>query len=302
MALTLADLRTFASETAGADANSTSADREVNYWINSAFARLWAIHNWGHAQAVARLIMLPSESGAAMTVTQGSRTVTLTGETFDDKYVDEKWSLTVEGESQLTFVLKRIDTPTSAVLRDDDLWIRAANASATYTFARYIYPLPEGAWRVDRVENLDSFTEIQRLSPRDFDRERAIGQTSRSGHPIFFTIRDESIELWPAAGSSYVPIELSYTKQCPTYKVADPGEREVDWPESKQDVLLRAIMLEASITQGDASPVDYKLAKLEFEQALKAHRGTDSNRANLSGPMSLGRRNYHRFRGWASVE
>lgn len=302
MALTLGDLRTFCAETASPDANSAAADREFMLWINFALSRLWSEHDWTHARSVRKVILAPEESGSAMTVTQGSRTITLTGETFAEKYLTDGWRLNVTGEQRMLFRLASIESPTSATLAEDELWIQATSAAASYTWSRYHYPLPEDAWRVTRVENVQSLGCVMHLEPDAFDSERSIGQNSRSGHPLCYTIRNSQLEVWPGPGSDYVPLEVTYTRKAPRYSVSDPSERTVDWPESKSELLYRAIMLEASVTQGEASPVPYGLASREYERTLEAHRGTDSNASALTGPMSLGRGLGQNPMGWAKVQ
>ena len=289
MALTLGQLRQFAAEIASPDPSSLAADREISYWINAALRRIHAEHYWTHYSAVDRIYLDPEETGSNLVVTQDSVNITLTsGETFKTKYLTERWHLHVNGEGRMTFELKEIVGPTEANLKDGHNYTQASTTES-YTWSRHIYPLPNEAIRVLRIELMQNRFDLRHLQPHEFDLQRQSTPTQRGNDPIFYTFRGGNVEVWPAPGTQRHTLMVTYQKGPPSYKNDDVDDTAIDWDMRWDDLLQKAVILEASITQGSNAPVQMGVAKMEYEECLNNKKEDDSGIQNLTGPMFLTR-------------
>lgn len=290
MNLPLSHYRTFAREQAGAGLNSDSGDRRVTTWINAALQRVWAAHQWVHARASGRFTMVPEESGLYLSLTQGSREVTLDpaqAEVFAEKYLDEAWVLFPSGGGRHFFELDQISDPKTARFRKGQEWPRTTSAATAYTWVRSRYELPEDFWRLYRAEDLDAFGSLHYLEPAAFDRDRASAPTQRGNRPWVYTVRGGMIEVWPGSGLDFVSIEWTYRRQPPRYEVATPGDHSTDWPDSYSHLLEAAILREASKSLGKNAPVPYAIAVNEYKGALKRVKGEDSQVVSKGGRMGV---------------
>lgn len=289
MALTLGTLRTFAAEIASADISTVLADREIQHWVNGAIQRVWSEAEWSWANSETRLALEFAESGSEMTLTSQSKTVTLTsGEVFLQKYVDDRWHLHVDGEGNMTFEIESIQNPTTATLKVGHEWQQATSTSTTYVWSRHIYPLPLNAKHVSRVHDMQNRFDLRPLLPGQFDLTRQQTPTQRGNVPLYFTVRRGNIEFWPGPNAdTYRTMQLTVRRGPTTYQKDAADDTEVDWPGEWDDLLFKALMLEASITQGDNAPVPYPVALREYEERLKVYQSEDSNIQDIGGPMFL---------------
>lgn len=285
MSITLSDLRLYAAENAAADPSGTTADREIQHWINQALQRVHAEARWIWFKQTGRLTVVPAESFTGLTLTQGSRVVSLSAGTFDQKYLSERWQLHVDGESRMTFELAEITSPTTALLKIGHEWPNSTSATNTGVWSRHIYQLPEGVHEILYAEDMISRARVHGLEPGDFDFRRQADPTSRQ-QPRFFTVRgDDEVELHPAAGSDYRTILFSYSRKAPQYRSDAVGTTVVDFPEKFKDVLLKRILVEAALTQGDNAVVPHQAAVFEYERALQLYEGENNHTQYRGGPM-----------------
>ena len=288
MAITLGDLRTFAAEIASADISSAAGDREIQHWINNAIQRVWSESDWSWANSEARIALEFSESGSAMDLTSQSRVITLTGEVFKAKYLSDRWQLHVTGEGNMTLELESIQSPTSATLKPGHEWAAATSTTTAYVWSRHIYPLPLNAKQVKRCQDMQNRFDLTGLSPSAFDQARQQTPTQRGNVPLFYTVRQGNIEFWPGPNSTTYRTMYLSIRRGPTIHLTDaPAGDTVDWPEEWNDLLHKAIILEASITQGKNAVVDYPIALREYEERLKIYKAEDGNIQDLGGPMHL---------------
>lgn len=290
MAITIGSLRSFCAEIASPDSAGDTADREFMLWINAAIARLYSELGWDQILHERKVTVVPAESGSNLAVTQGSTSVTLGGgEVFLDKYVTDEWEFYVEGDSSSYFVLESIDNApdTAGTFRDGDEWIEATDAAAAWTAVQTKYTLPDNAKQIQRAQVLGIGDQLVILSPDEFDLQRSMNPTQTGSYPRFACLRENRLEIWPHPGSDYVKIGLSYRKGPPTYADAADDADEVDWSNEWRDLLHKAILLEAAITQGEGSPINYAVLTREYEDRLNRYKGLSANKANLSGPLDV---------------
>ena len=285
MALTLGALRTYALETASSDPSGTTSSREVQKWINQAFQRIWR-HPWRWALRNGRVMIPPTESGVALVATQASRQVTLGGtEAFKAKYLDENWALHSTSQGRILFRLGAIHAPQAAEFKTGHEWV-SDSGTVSYFWARDQYPLPEDAKKLMRVADALSYYELEYKVPHLFDFLRQSTPSTQSPNPVYYTVRQGRVEIWPIPGDSYRVLEFAYQTKPPTYKVTDDNTTVVDWQEEWSDMLEAAIVLQAAISQGEEAPVPYGIALREYEERYMAYKGEDSETAKLTGPMS----------------
>lgn len=289
MSITLGDLRLFATEAAAFDISDSKANRQIIRWINQALQRIYREHGWNHWQRYARITLDPPETGVALAANQGSGTITLGGaEVFDSKYVTQEWALQVTSETNFHFSIASIDdapTNQTATLGTGQKWIRANATGLAYSWARYVYSLPNDARRVMSVEDLASQLELCPLEPREFDRQRNSYPLQQEDLPRYFTIRAHKIEFWPFP-AAYRVVGLSYEAAPTLYTTASLDATTVDWVDGWEDLLQKAVMLEASV-QGDCATVPFPVAMAEYVDCLNDYKAKDSELAYRDGEFKL---------------
>jgi hypothetical protein len=292
MAITLGALRTFCQEIASPDSSGSTAEREFMHWINAAIQRVFSACAWDRILHQQKITVLPVETKTTLGVTQGSLAVTLSGaDSFrpgaSTKYLDDRWELHIDGETDESFELGSITSDTAATLRTGDEWTGSTASNKTCHFAKTIYALPNNAKQVTRVQILETAADVVVLPPHEFDHQRSQNPTSRWAYPRFATLRKGKIEIWPHPGDDYCKLGITYRKGPTVLADADADATEVDWDEEWRDLLLRAITLEASITQGENAPVPYAIALAEFERRLANYKALDANKDVQTGPLGV---------------
>lgn len=290
--ITLQELRAYAAETASADVATKAGDRSINNWINQGLQRIWKSHSWNHALRAGRIFLDTEEPSdpttGGVTINKGERTITVAApDVIKQKYLDDRWHLYVDGEGRMTFELEEILSPTTARLLPGHNWPNDSIVDVAYTWARHIFELPDDAKEVMRVEEMQNRLPLRHVLPHDFDPQRQSTPVQRGNQPIFYTLRQGNLEVWPSSGPDAKNLLLSYRRGPPRHKVTDPGDTEVDWVPEWSDLLLKAIVVEAAITQGENAPVEYAVALNEFRDCVKAYKAEDSGIQNMTGPMTL---------------
>lgn len=287
MTITLGDLRTFCAEIASPDSAGSTHDREAMVWINNALQRLYSDADWDESLASRLLTVLPEESGTTGILTQGSLAFAVTvAETIEDKYVDDEWDLAIGTEGDQIFRLASKADDQNATFRAGDEWILASATGVSWTARQSKYDLPDDAREVTRVQLMSSGEDLQFLPNHTFDHMKGHDPTY-TGTPRYFTLRDRGIEIWPHPGSSYEKLGLNYRKGATFLADAALDAAVIDWPDQQKDLLLKAVALEASITQGENSPIPYPLALNDYTMRLRKYRGLNANKAHLAGPLSI---------------
>ena len=280
----LSDLLTFCGEIASPDSSGATATREFIHWINAALARLYAEQSWNHTLEATKITILPKEAGASFAVTQGASTFTIVS--LLAKYVDDQWDLHSEDEPDQILRVKTRTNATNGILNDGDVWIQSTLASGTVSWHKTIYDLPSNAKQIYLVKLMQTRDLLMGVIPHKFDLYR-LEQPKETGFPRIYTLRDNKIEFWPAPSTDYYSVTVSYRKAPARYTTATVTSTELDWPQEWEDLLQKAIQLEAAITLGEDSPIPYPLAKGEFEERLENYKSLDSKKDTPSGPMDV---------------
>jgi hypothetical protein len=303
MPITVGTLRTFCEERASPDSAGGTADREFMQWINSALVRLYKAAQWDRLIREEKRLIAPVETFTdVLGLTQGSRAITLSAGLFLAKYVTERWELRIEGYDKGTFELSAIGTPAStATMRTGDEWPGATTATETAQFlnTRLSLPLAKDVFRVRVVE---TGSPVTILTPVQFDKQRDLYPLGTTGDPRFCTFRRGNLEFWPHPGTVYRKLSISYHLSFTRIDDDEDDATEVEWDVEQQDLLEKAILLEAAITQGEAAVVPYVVAEREFMNALHTDKEF-MQRNNLTGPMALQMPNVrpYPYRGGLSV-
>ena len=280
----LSDLLTFAGEIASPDSSGATATREFIYWINAALARLYAEQSWNHTLGVAKITILPEEAGTAFAVVKGAATFTATS--VAEKYLDELWDLHSDDEPDQSFRISFRSDAGNGTFRDGGLWIQDNVAAGAITWRKTLYDLPENAKEIYSVRLMQTRDALVGVIPHKFDLYK-IEQPKEVGFPRIYTLRDNKIEIWPAPTTDYYSLTISYRKAPARYTTATVTTTELDWPQEWEDLIQKAIQVEAAITLGEDSPIPYPLAKSEFEERLENYKALDSKKDTPSGPMDL---------------
>ena len=290
MAITVGNLRLFCQEIASPDSSGETADREFMRWINAALMRCYTELHWDRIQFEKKLTVLPEvDGGATLNLTQGSGAIVLSSGTLDQNYVDERYELHVDGESRFSFELASIDdapTNQNGTLIDGDEWIGTTQTGVQHYWVKTRYTVPDNAQRVSRVQILQTGMEVEILQPAEFDAVRSNNTTQRGAYPRFAAFRRGRLEIWPHPGSDYLKLGVTYIKGPTVVADAADDADEIDWDESWRDLIEKAIMLEAAITQADNSPVPYQIALAEWERR-KATYQRISQKPDLTGPLNV---------------
>lgn len=292
MAITLGDLRQFASESAAPDPASASADRKIARWINAAFERVHRAQDWPHFLSLTRVTLEPQVDVTAYTVAGGTGSVALTAlaPAFASRYVTERWEFEAAVESRWNYRLSAVAVGgLSATLSAGFEWAGAAVAAGTGTLRRFAYPLPSDAQKILRAYSPGEQSEVAILQPDEFDtfRQALLRDT---GPTQVCCSRSGDVEFWPVPGADRVPIDLTIKRAAPAYTTADLDATEVDWEEAKAALLRSAILLVASEELGEQAVVPYVVAKRSYDEVLGGCEAEVSGLVNTGGPIVPGAR------------
>ena len=299
MSLTLGELRTYCQEVASKNTSSAAGDRWIRRWINNALARICSEHSWTYYNRATKISTHVEETGTGLTATLNSREVSLSAGTFDQKWLDEKWAFHIDGEDRVTFQLVEITSPTTAKFKVGQEWPNATSAVLTFTVARHIYELETPAKRILRCEDAFSSYPLISYPPAEFDKVRQWSPTQRS-QATHYTVRHGRLEIWPAPSTDVRIMAISYLRATPKYDLAaqDDNDTVVDWDPNFDDLLLKAILVEAALTQGKRAPISYSLASSEYRRRVNQCKGDDANVVDISGVIE----DHGSGRGGASFE
>lgn len=283
MAITVGALRDFCRERASSDNADTTAAREFMGWINSALDKLYKEICWDRTITEQKITVVPRESLTDLVVTQGSLALaSATG--FLAKYLSGRWELVIDGYGRGTFELAAIAVDTfTATMRTGDEWINASATGKTVYFLNTRFSMPK-VKNVHRVQVVDSGVILRVLTPTEFDYLKQRDPAAQGSDPRYCTWRKGYLELWPHPGTSYRKLSVTYQREFTRILDTALDADEVDWDEEEQNVLEKAILVEAAITQGENSPISYAMAKAELKEALASSKGF-SQRNDLTGPM-----------------
>lgn len=261
-----------------ADSASDMADgkalRTMTRIVNAALEQVSASHDWSFLRGQSVVPLDATVTGAALGVVQGSEQFTLTAELWHQRYVDEGWELLVSGESGVTFRFDSLLSNTVALMTQ--AWVQATDAVTSYTVMRSVYPLPELTVGVDEVRLASNRQILPSLVPSDFDG-RKFDQLGQLGEPIWYTVRGDSIEVWPAPQSADT---LLLSRRRVPAKVADatPDTYTIDWPDRFEALLLRAIDVQIVTMARASTTLEPSLVIQAFGSALARAKDQESNR------------------------
>ena len=299
MSITLGELRLYAAEVAGKDLSSEKGDRLVMHWINGALARICGSHMWSWYKRSERITVLKAVTGVLLQVAEGSRAVRLLPapiavppavqlpeEVFLEEWLTEQWHFLVSDDARVTYELAEITDPKFARFKKGHEWVRPSGTFVAYTVSRHIYDLPEPVKRVMLVEDTFNSTDLLEMLPTSFDKLRQTSPIYR-GQPTHFTIRHGKLEVWPSASDDNRVMSVSYHRAAPIYKLPSHSQdsQVVDWDGNFTDLLFKAILVEASLTQGKRAPVPYQVAMGEYMLRMTQCKQDDSNVTGVSGTV-----------------
>jgi hypothetical protein len=260
---------------------------EFDLWINSALQRIYSDNDWDKILHTRLLNILPQESGTTMVATQDSLALALVGpEAFLQKYVDDEWQFVIGAETSQTFQIASFTSAISATLRDGDEWILATASGLTWSVFQNKYLLPDTAKNVVRVQDMANRNELSYLVPQEFDFSVSEDPTHRQ-NPAYYTLREGRIEIYPHPGDTRMKLGLTYRKGPPVILPTDADADVIPWDREWRDILYKALMVEAAVTQGKRAPIPYELAVAAYEDRLRKLRGLDMNKSDMTGPMGL---------------
>jgi hypothetical protein len=309
----LSELKTFAQQIASKDDSDETADFEHLGWINDALADIVSRCGWDSYTKERKLNVPPQENVTGATLTQDSLAVSVTGAggSLESKYANGLWKMHVEGEAQWVPELAAVAAGgLSGTLRAGDEWIQSTlSGTGTLYFTQERFDLPDDCFSIKRVQVMQSGQNLFCCTPEKFDQVRSIYPSQLGVYPQYFTSRDNKLEFWPHPGETRIKLSLTYFKGPAVFTLAQyqtpgtPEVTEVDWPDHMKELLKKAILLQASVTQEDP-PVPYNIAERQLNMAVERWRGMDQERVDTAGPIDVnvpepGQRHYPRSFSWA---
>jgi hypothetical protein len=286
---TLGDLRQYAVDML-ADASDGKSDRVVQRVVNDALSKVYSAHPWSRFRALTHIPLTQAVARTSLTIASDSNQLTCgSSEVFLQRFVDERWMLTITGDDDLFFTLSHLENERSARLTDPQKWIAASASAVAGVFKRTVYPLPEGCLAIRDVELNASHFQLVRLRPDRLDREKFETPTE-TGSPQYFAVRQGEIEVWPPLGTSTTreALLISYEREPRTFKTTDPDGAEVDWEERHDDLLRLAIDLEVASRYSSVSRIDPGVAMARYRDRLSVLKGDDEGIVVTSTNMTLG--------------
>lgn len=284
----LGALREYATDHAGSAADAT-AQREITRWINAALRLCAESHEWSFLRDVVSVPLTVGVAGVYLAVTQDSDEFTLDAaqsEVFLQTWVDQERILLVEDDPNQHFTLSAVIEPRRARLASGLMWTADSATGVSYTVVRSLYDLPALTREVKEARLASSRAVVAAMTATDFDNHK-LNQMSQTGSPLYYTVRGDSIEVWPPlpAGDGDV-LQLVRVRSPATVSVTSPNTTDLDWPDALEDVLQKAVDVEIVRTAKSTSRLDPTLTLGAFAEALTRGRARDSvrqERANSFG-------------------
>lgn len=287
MPITLGSLRQFCAEIASPDSAGATADREFMEWINQALSRLYKEIDTDLTRREVKIAVPPQEEGDDLQVTQGSASIVRATNPFLQKWLDERWSLHIEADPDTEFALSAIDEidPLQATLRDGDDWILDTDTDLTFFAVKNKFYFPQAS-EIYRVQLVRDSSVVAVLAPDLFDHQKDWSPTMKGSFPTICTFRNGYIEVWPSPGEEYYRLAVTYRLAFSQIDTDADDDTEVEWADYHLDVLKKAIVLEAAVTQGKEAPIPFPVAEREFVRAVEQLRQLATKDVQ-PGPMSL---------------
>lgn len=275
----------------------------------------WALHIEGEPDAEFEIASLAGNGGAQVTANLVFAAITITraaGSWITDGYVNGDYVTITAAEdvanvgtfgpvTNVTATVLTIGSAAFTVNVDDDTavvdrtqkatfragdeWIQATGTGLDFHAVKHRFAFGQ-ALEIERVQLPAQGYDLEIVLPATFDRVKLQQPTARGVTPSHGTFREGHVEVWPGPGDDYLRLALTYRLAYSPLATAAADSVEVEWPEVHRDVLRKAILLEASITQGKESPVPYPLAVGEYVEAVKALRAT-ATKDMQPGPLAV---------------
>ena len=294
MAITVGQAKQYAVD-ACYSMTGTLADEIAVRFLRQALQRLSRAHPWTHYAKRQRITLDPEEDGTA-TVAAGGTTITSVttdaagGVNWPSKYAEtsEAWDIILAADTAKAFRFATVAT-TTGTLATGQKWTAAAVTAGAFTARRFRYSLPDDFTRGhQRIQDLTTFWEVEYVPPATFDAIRTWNANYGASQPEIYTLRDNGyIEFFPAPGSSYGVVELSFTRKPTLPTTATTVGTSVDWPEDLEALLYLAIEVEAARWQGKAAQIPYAICAPELERAIGQARAMDTDRGRRDRTFTL---------------
>lgn len=218
------------------------AVRTITRHVNAALHKVASAHDWSFLRDRVSIGLEAATTGVYLSVVQGSSVFALDSaqaEFWLGRYAEQGFEVLVATGAGILFKFDPTLTPANYAARMTQEWVGASASPLGYTLLRGTYPLPAGTSAVAEVMLSSTRQILVELSPSEFDF-RKHEQLSTLGDPTHFTIRGDSIEVWPVPESASVL--LLARKRVPARVTdASPDTLDVDWPDRLEAILLRAI-------------------------------------------------------------
>lgn len=288
---TLGDWKTYVQDNA-ADMSDGKADRVTLRLINNALRTVATDHHWGFYRGSQRINLDQAASGSDLSITTGTRQATLgSSEIWLQKWVDEGWYLSITAETRFLFELKEIVSPAVARLLDEQEYVASTVSSGAYKLLRSKYDLPRNTIELKEVR-LGSQSGFTYMSPVDFDRYREVNSTT-FGQPTYFTIRADTLEVWPPLDTSTTrdAVLFTYTRRPDEYDAQSDEDTELDWDSRFDDLLEAALDCEIAYKLAGSTVIDPEKADMVYRQKLARYKAEDQGGMQSTTQFSLGPRN-----------
>lgn len=275
----LGDLRRYVVDQA-ADMADGKASRQTTRILNAALRAVAHAHDWSFYRDRQVIALDVGVAGSYLAVTQGSREFTLDStqtEVFLQTWVDEGREFLVTGDSGILFTIDHLVGPFMARMHQE--WVEATDTVTTYTVLRSKYDLPATTVKLWEVMLSSSRQILVELTPADFDF-RKLEQISTTGDPLYYTVRGDQIEVWPALGSSSDPAALLISRQKLPALIndSDVDDTDVDWPDRLADLLERAIDVQVLQFFKASTTLDPALTIKSYGETLARYKSADGVR------------------------
>lgn len=287
--MNLGELRQYVADYL-ADASDGKSDRVIQRVVNNALAAVYGAHTWSRFRAMAHVVLDQAVTRSSVGAELDAERITLgASEVFLQRWVDEGWLLTIEGEDHLLFQLRHLEHDRSALLAEGQRWIRATASDLDAAVKRSVYPLPDGCRTIMSIETAAGGICLVRLTPTGMDRLKYDCPTE-TGSPQYFTARQGQLEVWPPLGPTTTRevLVLHYERQPRVFTVSDADHEPIDWDERWDDVIRAAVDVELASKHQAQSRINPQSANALYRERLMTCKADDEGLIQESSQMVLG--------------
>lgn len=220
------------------DRTGSKADTELTQVVNDALTMITTEHDWPWYQTVGSVTFRAAYQTGTVALTNGSKTVTLSGGTFPYTTV----GITGPAELYINGLYRRIASMLASSLTLVDTWDEA-NYSGIYQVAQIEYACPTDLMKLEKITSVNTWVWGPNPTSRfNIEEARQFWSIAATNPPRMWAIERDRLVIWPP---SNVDKQVNLLYQRRPAELSGPTDL-ADWDPNLIELLRRSIDYQVS--------------------------------------------------------